>query len=365
MAEIRIKLDQIQEGMIVSRDVYTDADMFLIPTDTIINENHILKMELYQVDSIYIFIAEEEDDQPKIKKKAKGLTTTNYGPPLNQTVKYLEFEHSYEEQVEQIGDTYFKIISTGQVDTEEITKIADDVMSEVKNSGDLFSYMCRLQSKDDVTYTHALNVSILSNIFGKWLHLSDQDIKNLTIAGMLHDIGKTKISDEILKKTSPLTPEEYEEMKLHTVYGYKLIAGTNLDFGIKQAVLMHHEKMNGFGYPLGINWEQVHKYTKIVGIVDAYDAMTSNRPYRKRMHPFHAIKVLEEECYGVLDTEYLYVFLQNIANNYLGNAVRLIDGRIGKIVFIHPQTPSRPLVEVDGQVIDLVQHDNLAIESFI
>ncbi|MDA3845882.1 MAG: HD-GYP domain-containing protein [Vallitaleaceae bacterium] len=361
MAELNVKLDKIQKGMIVSRDVYTDDDLFLIPADTVINENHILKLELYQVVSIYIFEEVIDPSAPKTKKKANVEANL----PITKTAKFIEFEHTYEEQTEQIGDTYFQIITTGLVNAEAITKIADDVMLDVKNSGDLFSFMCRLQTKDDVTYTHVLNVSILATIFGKWLHLSDQDIKNLTIAGMLHDIGKTKISDDILKKTSPLTPTEYEEMKLHTVYGYKLIAATNLDYGIKQAVLMHHEKMNGFGYPLGISWDQVHKYTKIIGIVDIYDAMTSDRPHRKRMHPFHAIKTLEEECYGILDTEYLMVFLQHIANNYLGNSVRLIDGRIGKIVFIHPQTPSRPLVEVDGQVIDLVQHDNLTIESFI
>ena len=93
--------------------------------------------------------------------------------------------------------------------------------------------------------------------------------------------------------------------------------------------------------------------------------MTSDRPYRKRLHPFNVIKMFEEECYGVLDTEYLYVFLQNIANNYLGNNVRLSDGRIGKIVFIHPQTPSRPLIEVDGEIIDLVNHNDLSIDSFV
>lgn len=362
MAEKLVQLFNIKEGMLISRDVYTDSDMFLIPADTVITQNHILKMELYQVGSIYIF--ETENQKPTPRRTNVSMPNIPF-IPINETLAFKEFEQHYEHQLEEIGDTFLNIITTGQVDTNSITAIADEVMNEVKSSSDLFSYMCRLQNKDDITYTHVLNVSILATIFGKWLNLPETDIKNLTIAGMLHDIGKTQIPDALLKKAGTLTPQEYEEMKKHTIYGYQLISNTNLNPGIKQSILMHHEKMNGYGYPLGIPWDQVHRYTKIIGIVDVYDAMTSDRPYRKRLHPFQVIKMFEEECYGVLDTEYLYVFLQNIARNYIGNHVRLVDGRTGKIVFIHPSTPSKPLVEVDGDIIDLTKFNNLTIESFI
>lgn len=359
MTETSVKLADIQIGMMTSRDVYTDTDMFLIPADTIINDNHILKLELYQVDTIFVMT---DDD---ISQNSSDSMESLIEPSIVNTPAFIEFSHNYEQQVEKIGDTYLHIVTTGQVDTEAIAEITNEVLDNVTNYNELFTYMCRLQSKDDITYTHVLNVSILANIFAKWLGMSPEDVKNVTIAGMLHDIGKTRVSDDVLKKPGALTDQEYEEMKLHTVYGYKLLANSNLDIGIKQAVLMHHEKMNGHGYPLGVDWDQIHAYTKIIGIVDIYEAMTADRPYRNRLHPFHVIKTFEEECYGVLDTEYLYVFLQHIANNYLGNQVRLIDGRRGKIVFIHPQTPSRPLVEVDGDIIDLAKHNNLQIDSFI
>lgn len=354
MLERKISYSEVEKGMTISRDVLTESGMFLIPANTLITSNHILKMKLYQVG--YLHIYEEEADE----------INSNDELSIVQTENYKAFSNQYVNQVDSIKDEFTKITTKGNVNTDDIYSLVFTVMNEVNNNSSLLSYLCRLKSKDDITYTHSLNVSILSNVFGKWLNMNDTDLINLSVAGMLHDIGKTQIDNNILKKPGKLTPDEFNIIKKHTTLGYKMIADSKLDYGIKQAVLMHHVKMNGYGYPLGIEWDNVHKYTKIISILDIYDAMTSDRPYHKRYHPFTVIRMFEEECYGVLDTEYLYIFLKNIAQNYIGNQVYLSTGEKAKIIFINNQSPSKPIVQTeDKKIIDLFQFDNITITKFI
>lgn len=365
MTEKKLNAIDIKLGMTITRDVYTNTDMFLIGKGTEITQNQILKLELYKVKYVYVNTDTVMEKKEPVKPTLRPVTPVEELPKITDTEAFKQFESQYEIHIDSIGDTYVKILEGGDVNEESLCKITDNVLDNVKHTSDIFSYLCRLGSKDDVTFQHVLNVSILATIFGKWLNFSDVDIRNLTLAGMLHDIGKTQISDAILKKPGSLTDAEFKEMKKHTLYGYSLLQDTNIPDGVKQAVLMHHEKMNGYGYPLGVPWDQIHPYTKVIGIVDIYEAMTADRPYRKRLHPFKVIKMFEEECYGVLDTKYLYIFLENIARNYLGNAVRLIDGRYGTIVFINPSKPSLPMVDIAGDIIDLSRETHLTIESFI
>lgn len=365
MTEKKINSIDIKLGMRITRDVYTNTDMFLIAANTIITQNHILKLELYKVKSVYIDHDVTIKKEASVKPTQRPVVATESLPKLAESEEFKAFENQYEQHLGTISDTYVNILEGGEVNEEALINITDNVLDNVRHTSDVFSYLCRLGSKDDVTFQHVLNVSILATIFGKWLNFSDVDIRNLTLAGMLHDIGKTQISDAILKKPGSLTDAEFTEMKKHTLYGYNLLSETDIPDGVKQAVLMHHEKMNGYGYPLGVPWDQIHPYTKVIGIVDIYEAMTADRPYRKRLHPFQVIKMFEEECYGVLDTKYLYIFLENIARNYLGNVVRLIDGRLGKIVFINPTKPSLPMVDISGDIIDLSRETHLTIESFI
>ena len=129
---------------------------------------------------------------------------------------------------------------------------------------------------------------------------------------------------------------------------------------------MHHEKMNGQGYPLGLKWESIHPYPKIISIVDIYDAMTSDRPYHKRYHPLDVIRMFENECYGFLDTQYLYIFLEHIAHNFIGEHVQLSNGQRGEVIFINKQSPSRPLIKKeDGTILDMLKDESVFIVDFI
>lgn len=354
MDESKRRVEELQEGMVTSKDIISDEGIFLMPANTTINKNHILKMQLYQITTAYVF------DQPGIV----STTEPKKEPVITQTPEFKSFASKYETQLRELETELSKILAEGNFDHGKLVDVVTDLIKSGP-SNKLFTYLCRIQSIDEYTFSHSLNVSILASVFAKWLHLDEKDISNLSVAGLLHDIGKTQVDTTILNKKGRLTSEEFEQIKAHTTLGYKLIENAPIDIGIKQAVLLHHQKMNGSGYPLNVLWDHIHKYAKIIAIVDIYDAMTSDRPHRKRIHPFIAIRTLEEESYGLLDTDYLFVFLENIAHQFLGNDVLLSNGLEGKIVFINSQSPSRPIIQTKNNFIDLLTDNQITIEKFL
>jgi HD-GYP domain-containing protein (c-di-GMP phosphodiesterase class II) len=182
----------------------------------------------------------------------------------------------------------------------------------------------------------------------------------------LHDIGKTKIPIEVLNKKGRLTDEEFAVIKTHTTLGYRILEKHNIPQSIKLAALSHHEKINGKGYPLGMAEDKIDALAKIVSICDIYDAMTANRIYRPKLCPFEVIRTFERSVYGELDTEYLLIFLKNIATTYLDCPVKLSDGRAATVIFINKLNLSRPIVRLDnGEMLDLSQTDDIVIAEML
>ena len=355
----QVSITDITEGMTTAKDVYSSDGTLLIPANTTLKDFHIVKINLYDIPYIDIFHLEEDNlsiSDPK----------TPIIEPITETAAFMEFSSNYFRHVQDVEAHLSHIVINGDVDPESLIHLSSTVIDQATSQRDLFNYMCHLQSTDDVTFAHSMNVSLFASILGRWLHYNETQIKELAVAGLLHDIGKICVNQDILNKREPLTHNEFKHLKQHTILGYELIKDAALPESIKYAVLMHHEKLNGGGYPLSIPWDKIHDYAKIISIVDIYDAMTSERPYHKRHHPFKVIRMFEEECYGVLDTHFLYVFLEHIAHNFLGTRVELSDGLIGHIIFIHPKTPSRPMVQlITGPIIDLSQKHHIEIQAFL
>lgn len=360
MEHIRIRQELLEEGMVIAKDVLSPDGILLVPSGTSVSANHIVKINVHQVGDLFIRVDKPDTEAPIFLEKRMGYV------PLDETAAFIEFSFKYDHQVSEVRNQLSHIVQTGDIDSDNLTILVDDILTTTATKSQLFSYMCRLSSTDDITYNHSMNVSLLASIFGKWLHLSNGDIKDLAIAGLLHDIGKIKVDPIILNKKEKLTDAEFDHLKQHPTLGYQIVAKSDLPNSIKQAILMHHEKMNGAGYPLGLSWDRIHDFAKIIAIVDIYDAMTAERPYHKKFHPFEVIKMFEEECYGILDTKYLYVFLEHIAHNFLGDKVELSDHTNGEIIFINKLSPSRPLIQtIDGRIIDLMKILDIRILNFI
>ena len=231
---------------------------------------------------------------------------------------------------------------------------------------ELFDMIHQMHSLNDTVYAHCVNVALISRMIGRWLHLELNDLNTLTCCGLLHDIGKLAIPDEVLNKPGKLTDEEFALIKSHPKTGYEMLRNQDIDTRIKQAALMHHERYDGSGYPNRLSSEFLADFAMIVAIADVYDAMTAARSYREPLCPFQVIEKFEQEGFQKYHTKYIYVFLRNIAGTYQSNRVMLNDGRGCKIVMLNQNTLSKPIVQFDdGMCMDLSTQRELYITKIL
>lgn len=238
-------------------------------------------------------------------------------------------------------------------------KLANNIYDKVFEVDYIMKYILDLENTDEYTFVHSVNVAFYSMLIGKWMKMSKYDIKLLIQAGILHDIGKIKIDNKILNKPGKLTYEEFKEMKNHPLYVYDMIKeSTDIDDKIKKAVLFHHERMDGSGYPYKLAGSEISLYARIIAIADTYDAMTSNRVYKKKATPFKSFDMFLTEGIALYDVEVLNTFLSNISTYYIGSKVTLNSGQRGKIVYIPPYNISSPIIKVVSSYIDFFKKNN-------
>lgn len=203
-------------------------------------------------------------------------------------------------------------------------------------------------------------------MIGMWQDYNADDLETLTLGGLLHDIGKSKIPPEIINKPGRLTPEEYELVKKHSEYGYELLKNQNVSVHIKKIALTHHERCDGSGYPIGLIGDDIDDFANIVAIADVYDAMTADRCYRRGVCPFEVIATFEREGLGKYKPQFITSFLEHIANTYINNDVMLSNGMTGKIVLINKHRLTRPVVRLeDGKFINLEKRPELYVQTII
>ena len=234
-----------------------------------------------------------------------------------------------------------------------------------RESSYIVKYTSQLKSADQYTYAHSVNVAFYAMLMAKWLGLSKKEVSFAVQAGLLHDLGKTKIPSSILQKKGPLTAEEFTVMKSHPLQSYKLVYNcSNMDTEIKEAALLHHERLDGSGYPLGITSMSI--LARIVAIADVYDAMTSDRVYKKGATPFKVFEYFNNEGANLFDLHVLNVFITNISALLVGSTVRLTNGDIAKIVFIPQDRPSNPVLRLNDEFVTLpLASSEIEIEQVI
>lgn len=276
------------------------------------------------------------------------------------------FKAQYNDNVEVVRDVLHDISIGKNINIEKVNNVTDSVFIRINENRDIVGCINQIRGVDEYTYTHCVNVSLISMLIGKWLKLDSRKIKLLVQTGLLHDIGKTKVPIEIINKPASLSNVEYDEIKKHPVHGYRIIEQTtNINKDVGLGVLMHHEREDGTGYPMGVKGQQIHDFAKIVAVADIYDAMTSDRIYRERKSPFDVFELMENGVYGVLDPVVVSVFLSNIAAYYIGDLVLLTTGEIGEIIYINPRHISQPVVRVGTKYIDLTIERKVKISELI
>ena len=227
----------------------------------------------------------------------------------------------------------------------------------------MFDMLYNMRTVADSVYAHSLNVALISRMIGRWLRFERHDLDILTLAGLMHDIGKLLIPSDILNKPGSLTDEEFAKIKQHPALGYEILKRQpDLDSRIKKAALMHHERCDGSGYPTGLTEDYIDNFAMIVAIADVYDAMTAARSYRSPLCPFEVISKFEEDGFQKYHTKYILVFLKQIASTYQSNRVILSDGRGCTIVMLELRSRMETIIAVFSvELLQSVYHITLLI----
>ena len=339
----------IRPGMKIGKDVYGSNNLLLIPKDTIVTNVIITNLLSHDVISVYF-----DDTKTPIEDELINVEPFSEETLIKNTKTFKIFEQRHKKAVTEVENEFRKILDgKTPVDTEQlivqITKLFPSDMSNIR----LFDMLHSMRNYDDSTFTHCINVGLICNVFGRWLSIPPDELKVLTLCGLLHDIGKLKVPEEIIKKPGKLSNTEYEVVKQHSYYGYQILSKMNLDPRIAQAALLHHERCDGYGYPMGFDRSKIIDFALIVAIADVYDAMTSARVYREPLCPFEVIKQLESESMQKYDPRYFLTFNEKILTTYLNTDVKLSNGKIAKVVYINRNDLTHPIVKIGSECIDL------------
>ena len=380
MAAKRILTSRATQNMIVADDVYTSDDKLVIPEGTVLTEDIIDSLKEYGVFAIRIKVdedgnnaaAENEKVMPagdevlnEQRQEIKNSAEQEHESFLKQVKESKEFEvfHSaFVDSVDNLKNVFSKVVMHNeQIDGESILSDVENVVSKGRNSIHILDMLQCMRGYDDVTYVHSVNVALLSNMIGRIVYpdISDEELKVLTLAGLLHDIGKMMVPDNIIQKKGRLTLPEYNLDKTHVLFGNNILKGIdNLDPRIAEVAMRHHERCDGTGYPGGYKREQIEPFARIVAIADTYDAMTSDRAYRAAICPFDVIEMFEREGIVKYDVEFLLPFLEKAVQAYMNTNVRLSTNQIGKVIMINKNEFSKPVVQVGDEFYDLSKETN-------
>lgn len=377
-----INSEELQPGITTARGVYTTNGQLIVPANTQLTKQLISRIQFYGISSIQILGTSEDEEQlapvvtpvpikpapsPVEDKKTSPVHNRSYSQKVQQSSKFQDFQISYSLKINSTKSALDHFLTSNQVDTRSLLSETVNLINESQLSTmELFDMLHNMRQVDDTIYAHSLNVSLLARVLGKWLKFSEEEIDTLTITGLLHDIGKLKIPESIMKKPGKLTEEEFEIVKMHPRIGYDTIEQSSLDIRIKQAILMHHERCDGSGYPFGFTKEDLSPFSMVLAIVDVYDAMTAARSYRGPLCPFSVIQQFEDEGLQKYNPKYILTFLEHIAATYQNNRVLLSTGKRATIIMLNSHRLSKPIVQLeDGSFLDLSKQSELYITAVI
>lgn len=293
-----------------------------------------------------------EDPKPKVEvqtdtsPKAKTLAEKLKEKPSSPDPDDLRRAMAVHNQAKAVISSILEDVRMGKsIETTLAKKSVESLVSSLIDDNNALLCLTKLKSHDEYTVSHSINVSILALAFGRQLDIGLTKLEILGLGALLHDIGKMKINPEVLNKPGKLTEEEFEIMKGHVLLGVEILEQTD---GFPQdaiePVIQHHEKIGGRGYPAGLKDAQISLYGKIMSIVDVYDAMTTDRVYRKATPPHEALKWIYLGGGNDFEQEMVAQFIKTIGIYPIGSQVEINRGHVGLVMSTNPEDALKPSV---------------------
>ncbi|NMD71776.1 HD-GYP domain-containing protein [Bacillus sp. DNRA2] len=328
-----VSIGNCSPGMVVGKPIYTDRGIVLIAAGVSLTDGMINRLKRRNISVLYV--RDKFTDDLEIED----------GIPIE-----LRAEANI-----RIKETFDALLKGNTRDgkkirhfnIERLQNVLDSLIKEVQRSKNVSKLLTDVYVHDDYTYTHCTNVTIYSLAMAMELKLSRGEINIIGMGAMLHDIGKILIPKDILNKPGRLTPEEFDVIKTHTEFGWEILRNEPSVYTLSaNCAYQHHEKLDGTGYPRGLKGNEISTYARHLSIADVFDALTSNRVYRKAMLPHEAMEILYAGTYTQFDPFYLKAFQKAVATYPVGVTVTLSTGETAVVTEYLYSVPDRPTVRV-------------------
>ncbi|PAV28502.1 phosphohydrolase [Virgibacillus profundi] len=365
---MRVAPSQVIPGCVLLNDVKGKSNRSIIPKNTVLTEEHITILQKFLIESVDVSskLAEGEPFKPKSVQKTKENQEW-VKQKKEKSTNELFIDH-YQSVVTAYGEFFEKWQNGMAIDMPKVRKVLIPLLERINEIGAAIFSLNYNTTKEAYFIHHSVSVALLSAYIGKQMGYSKGEWLQIGLAGFLSDSGMAKIAPNIFRKSSPLTLEEKDEIKKHPTYTYRLVENiSTVTQAVKLAVLQHHERIDGSGYPLGLSENKIHMYARIVAVCDMYHAMTSERFYSERQSPFKVIEELNKEQFTKLDPKVVNVFINSLVHFSIGTKVRLSNNQFGEIVFIDANKPTKPMIRIadSGEIIALQNNSALHIDEVI
>lgn len=336
-------------GMCTGEDIISKRGFIkILAQGAILNQSQINRLKAWGLPFIYI-----DDNTTKDVNIAVNLTKT-------------EFTKGYHETIDKIVHAFKHIKKFKEVPIVQMQELIDQKIILLVETIGVLEHLHDIRCYSEYTFNHSLNVAIIAGILGKWCNYQRAELKDLILAGLLHDIGKLSIPLSILNKPDRLSAEEFVIIKSHPQESYQLIKNTQISESVKLGIWQHHECLDGSGYPLGLIGTEICSEAKIIAISDIYDSITSDRVYRHKMTPFEALDLLADSMFKKLEPNACLTFIKNMCNYFTGSNVVLSNGVKAKIIAFSAKDNcfTKPVVYAqDGKFLDLQKEDLCIIKA--
>ncbi|OEH84565.1 hypothetical protein BHU72_08640 [Desulfuribacillus stibiiarsenatis] len=344
-------IDFCDDGDVLGEDIFSDHGKLILAQGTELNKDLIRKLKSMGIFAIQIRFSTEN----------KNSDTVYYNTAHKQIIT----------DAYRAIETILSVLwNRKTISVKEHEQHLVNLVQTTMSSGDILDIIQQIQVYDDYTCKHSLAVGTYATLLATWLGYGESDVKTIGLAGLLHDIGKTKVDLEIINKKDSLNFSQWDKVHRHPVYSHDIIKFNGFhDQHLLKAIAQHHERNDGSGYPKGLRAKDIHPYAQIIAVADSYHAMTTDKSYGKKKSHVDALKDLWNDAFCKLDPEIVLVFINGMMGKYMGRICQLTNGEAGKVVFIHRDEPTSPIVRVgrgeQAKYLDLRYEKRIKIKEIL
>lgn len=336
-------IDDVRPGSYLGQTIFSEKGSILLRKGIKLTQNYIDRLKKQGYQSLIVFTEHDRDlELPEVISTKIRHSAVLVVQSMFHALSHNGSKKSYREIVHKVD------------------AISNEIFTEIENSNSLALDLVNLKCVSSYTFEHSVNVAVLSGVLGMESGLNMVEVRNLIKAGLFHDVGKTFVKAEILQKPAALSADELEEIQKHPGRGFKLLFN-QMDVSpiISIGSRLHHERWDGSGYPNGIQGGDIHQFGRIIAVADVFDAMTSDRVYRRALPHAYALEYISDQRSKHFDPAVADTLLNKMYPYPVGSAVKLNTGQIATVMENHPENFERPTVKITsasescGKIISL------------